>query len=224
MPLDVEYALLLAEVGRLEEAEAKIEPLRQLAAVFGDSEMLSRLGRILKNHADKTWTDDVEPFVRSVPWQYYRKAFACYDEAFRLSDDYFPGINAAALAAILGEEWKEKAEALAKRLQYLCGTIDPPTAAEQRYWLFATEGEAALILGAPESSCRAAEYYHQALAIVNPATQIKWAQSSWDQVCRLWKALGKGLVDPVAQAFEERTAVWRRLKRGPLNNCGRVTR
>lgn len=203
VPLDVEHALLLADLGRLDEAEAKIEPLRQLAAVFGDFEMLSRLGRILKNQADKTWTDDVEPFVRSVPWQYYRKAFACYDEAFRLSDDYFPGINAAALAAILGGEWKEKAEALAKRLQYLCGSIDPPTAAEPRYWLFATEGEAALILGTPESSRRAAEYYRQALAIVNPATQIKWAQSSWDQVCRLWKALGKALVDPVARAFEE---------------------
>lgn len=221
IPLDVELALLLAEVGRLDEADAKIEPLRQLASIFGDFEMLSRLGRVQKNHADKAWTGDVTPLVYSVPWQYYKKAFECYEEAFQLSDDYFPGINAATLAAILGAEWKVKAKSIARRVEHICSAISPPTATEQRYWLFATEGEAALIPGTADSSRRAADYYRQALGLVDPLTQITWAQSSWGQVCRLWMALGAEFVEPVVQVFEECTEIWRRLKRGPLSNCGR---
>jgi tetratricopeptide (TPR) repeat protein len=220
VPLEVEHALLLAEGGRLDDAQNKIEPLRRLAAVFGDFEMLSRLGRILKNQADKSWSTDIERFTGSVPWQFYRQAFVCYDEAFQLSDDYYPGVNAAALAAILGGDWKDRAHTLATRICNICRDLEVPPDAEQRYWLFASEGEASLILGTQESVQEAAHYYERALDIVKPKTQINWAQSSWNQLCRLWKALGREQVDPVARVFVQKPEIWKRLKSGPLNNCG----
>jgi tetratricopeptide (TPR) repeat protein len=221
VPLEVEYALLLAEVGRLDDAQKKIEPLRKLAAVFGDFEMLSRLGRILKNHAEKSWTTDIDRFVGSVQWQFYRQAFVCYEEAFQLCDDYYPGVNAAALAAILGDDWKDRAHTLAVRICNICQNLDVPADSEQRYWLFASEGEASLILGTQQSLEHAAHYYGRALEIVKPETQINWAQSSWNQLCRLWEALGRERVDPVARVFEEKAEIWQRLKPGPLRNCGR---
>ena len=221
VPLAVEHALLLAEVGRLHDAEGRIEPLRTLAGVFGDFEMLSRLGRIFKNYADKTWTADVVPFVNSAPWQYYRRAFTLYDEAFRLSGEYFPGVNAATLAVLLGGEWTNRGRAIAARVCEICQTNDPPADIEQRYWLFASEGEANLVLGTPDSSRRAAGFYRSALELVDPESQINWAQSSWNQLCRLWEALGSSVLEPVLAVFDDYPKVRQRLNRGPLRNCGR---
>src|SRR5207244_2169689 len=60
---------------------------------------------------------------------------------------YWPGINAATIAVVIGQ--REQALRLARSVKAAC-EVELATAAESaagRYWLYATLGEASLILG-----------------------------------------------------------------------------
>jgi class 3 adenylate cyclase len=85
-----------------------------------------------------------------------RRSTAAYGEAYRLTGGYWTGINAATLALISGDEAGAKALAASVRAQCL-RTLEEQVADD--YWLLATLGEAALVLGEQE---RAAEFYDRA--------------------------------------------------------------
>ncbi len=78
-------------------------------------------------------------------------ALGKYQEAYDRFGEYYPGINAATVATVLGQ--RERAQALAREVRALCLALLPQSRAD-RYWTFATLGEAALILGEPEEARR----------------------------------------------------------------------
>jgi hypothetical protein len=215
VPLVAEHALLLAEKGESRRAEALLQPLREDCRLFRDHETLSRLGRAYKDIGDRRWEAHFVPFEQlgQLPArQMYQSALEAYSEAFELTANYFPGINAAAMALLAGQP--DLSQNLAKRVLDACRRLRQRLAADEAVWVFATEGEASLLLGL--DSARA--YYASALDSLDPSNS-KMAQSMYNQLCRLWHALGQQAVEPVIREFEKRE-VWQRMTTGPLGDCG----
>jgi hypothetical protein len=144
-------------------------------------------------------TDDQPQHGRRPSLQMYDKAFDVYAEAYLLTNDWYVGINAATLALLSGRQ--ELAEQYARDVAATCSIkLDHDT--KNRYWLFATEGEAALIL---DDTSSAVAYYGSALNQLTPS-QSGMANSSYQQMVRLWKhfaADGDERVGPVLQMFEQ---------------------
>ena len=102
------------------------------------SDALSLAGRIRKDLAVRT----TDLAVRS---RRLREAFGFYEQAFELSGDTFPGINAASLALLVGEP--DRSRAIAARVRDgVLAELDQP-GRDRDYWLLATLGEAYLLLG-----------------------------------------------------------------------------
>jgi len=73
------------------------------------------------------------------------RAHEAYARAYRLTGGYWTGINAATLAVVTGQ--REPATALAREVRERClERLRQPSSPEERYWILATLGEAALIL------------------------------------------------------------------------------
>jgi hypothetical protein len=216
VPLQQEYALLLADLGRLHEGRQLLDPLRELSRVFGDHETLSRIGGLYKRGGDRRWADaDID--ARVVPESVrsmYGLARAAYEEAFELARHYYPGGNAATLALLLGDTASaaEHARAVIASCRGQAGRIPEG----ERFWVLVSEGEAWLVLGEARG---AASSYRDALESLEPS-QAKMAQTAHDQLCRLWYAVGDPVLDPVLAVFAK-SRVWPHLRPGPLNNCGR---
>lgn len=87
------------------------------------------------------------------------------------------------------------------------------------YWIFVTEGEASLVSGLPDASKLACSFYDHALSLLT-AEQIRMAESSWYQICRLWCLLGAGEVDPVVAIFRNHAELWPYIQAGPMGDCG----
>jgi hypothetical protein len=214
VPLVAEHALLLAEKGEGRRAEAMLRPLREDCRLFHDHETLSRIGRAFKDIGDRMWEADRVPFeeLGQLPArQMYQEALDAYREAFELTGNYFPGINAAAMALLAGQ--RELAQTLARKVLDACGRLQG-LVGKEAIWVFATEGEASLLLGLDSAKA----FYASALDSLDPSNS-KMAQSMYNQLCRLWHALGKPAVDPVIKEFEKRE-VWKRMTAGPLGDCG----
>ena len=81
-----------------------------------------------------------------------------YQQAYKISRDYFPGVNAATLNVLTGNS--EQGRHIAKEIMDLCLAVDTGKARSD-FWLQATLGEACLLLGehgqAVEHYARAAE-------------------------------------------------------------------
>jgi tetratricopeptide (TPR) repeat protein len=203
VPLLLEHALLLAEVGRHGEALRAIEPLEGLCRVFHDEETLSRAGRLCKDMGDRAMADmpvERRQLGRHPARQWYEGAFRRYREAFDIGRDFYPGINAATLALMLGRE--DEARTLAADVLDICGHGDLGAAGtEPRFWLLASQGEASLVLG---REAEAAAFYRQALSALPPGHE-GLAEASRAQVRRLAWALGKPL-DRVMAVFGARRA------------------
>jgi hypothetical protein len=198
IPLIAEAALIEIEFGHLSQAEELLKEFRRKAVEFGDYETLGRIGRLFKDSGDRRWAESPFSFdkFRGTPgWQMYQQAKQVYQEAFEATDDYYTGINAATLALLTHD--LAAAQRDAQRVADLCAAIReiPP---EDRPWVFATEGEAALILGKREA---AIDHYKQALRELLPGDGGK-ADSMYKQLCRLSKALGDDRVGPVLKVFE----------------------
>jgi hypothetical protein len=143
--------------------------------------------------------------------QMYHEAFRPYHEAFRFSDDYFPGINAATLAAILG---RKEAEGLAHSVLDVCRRISVRASGNDRFWIFATEGDANLLLGKSAEAC---DFYRCAVGSLRPG-KANILQSTYNQLCRLYWAFGRKVVEPVLDVLR-RSELWSELKPGPLGDC-----
>ncbi len=121
-------ALALAQMGSAVRAQAILTPLA--AKEPPNRETLSILGRTYKDQ----WCANP---ANKHP---LRQSFDCYNRAFEIEPpDFYPGINAATVAFLLGE--KDKAHALASRVLEIC------QAQPEDYWRDATIAETLVILG-----------------------------------------------------------------------------
>lgn len=129
-------ALALARSGTRHHAARTVDQLLAHADLDARlrSEALSLAGRIAKDR----WVALTEPAARTAAAVQARDR---YRQAYQLSSDYFPGINAATLCVMTGEadeglrlarEVRERCEALAQR--------------ETDHWLCATIAEACVLL------------------------------------------------------------------------------
>jgi class 3 adenylate cyclase len=142
-------ALALARSGATERARVILSRLRE--AGHADEETLGLLARTHKDFADRT-----PPSPERA--EHLRAAYEAYAEAYRLGRGYWPGINAATLALVLG--LTERATTFAREVHEQCTrALDTSRDAGDHYWLLATLGEAALILG---EWTRAEDCYGQA--------------------------------------------------------------
>jgi hypothetical protein len=209
VPLVGQTLLLETEVGNLHAVERVLEGLRAQAREFGDYETLARIGRMYKESGDRRWEEEAgwEGFhATRPPWlQMFDLALDVYAEAFETTGDWYVGINAATLALLTGDA--DRAKVYAQRVAQTCVDLlkkikaDPQAPDDRprkkdRYWLYATEGEAALILNEP------AEHFYQ--AALHELTPGQWgmADSSYKQACRLWKGGLGDRVEPILRMFE----------------------
>ena len=149
--LQQQMALALAQLGSTARAQAILKSLLELEPA--NRETLGLLGRTYKDewHADRENTK-----ARDSALEWYQRAFAIDPP------DYYPGINAAALALLSGD--RQLARQLATTVMKICkDTLQAPRP-DELYWLRATLAEAYLILQQPEEAKKA---YRETASIKN---------------------------------------------------------
>jgi tetratricopeptide (TPR) repeat protein len=178
--------------------------------VFRDEETLSRIGRLCKDLGDRAIEEDPVPISQLAGHparQWYESALQRYRDAFALNAYYYPGVNAATLALLTGD--KRGSRDLARRVLKACRKINLSAMhVEDCFWILATRGEAALLIG---RGTDAAEIYREALGLLRPQ-HLGMAQSAYNQLCRLHWALGK-TTDAAFAVFKKSPF---RLAPGPL--------
>lgn len=143
-------ALALARSGATRRANSI---LRQLHAEGHTDE--ETLGLLARTHKD-LWAQSADVAERG---RQLHQAYEVYLEAYKLTGGYWTGINAATMALLLGQT--EQAAALAREVRESCLRELEKTleTGGTNYWLLATLGEAALILG---EWTEASDWYAQA--------------------------------------------------------------
>ena len=131
-------AMALADSGAAQAANTVLQ--RLVNQGNDDEETLSLLGRTYK----QLWYESSDPKQRR---RCLAATFASYSKCYALSQGYYPGINAATAAALLGEMDTARRLAAAVRADCLQRFHALP-ADEGAYYLVATLGEACLILDA----------------------------------------------------------------------------
>jgi hypothetical protein len=219
--LNQELALCLAASGQEEhkaEAEREVASVAKLAIVFRDFETLCRLGRVFKDRGDAEYNADHggkftyrEMLDKNLPaYQHYTVSFRHYNTAYEVSQNYYPAINAATMALLIGDT--ERQQTLAEAVLRICSHIE--LEGQESIWVLASEGEASLLLGDTESAVR---FYRSALnKTLSNETGI--IQSMYHQLCRLHWALGKDVVEPVVELFESNGRL-ESIKPGPFGDC-----
>jgi class 3 adenylate cyclase/tetratricopeptide (TPR) repeat protein len=145
--LQQQMALALAQLGSTARAQAILKSL--LEQEPENRETLGLLGRTYKDE----WSAD--PANNKA----CDSALAWYQRAFEIEpSDYYPGINASALA-LLSDDHK-RAGCLATEVVAICENKLKAPNPEELYWLQVTLAEALLILQRPEEAKRA--YRHAA--------------------------------------------------------------
>jgi len=146
-------ALALARSGATQRANRVLQELAGEGHV--DEETLGMLARTHKDLAEQA--ADPEERQRQL-----RLACDGYGRAYEASGGYWTGINAATMATLLGETDRGQAWAREVREQCLQELEKTLAADEDPYWLYATLGEAALVL---ETYDEAETWYGQAAAV-----------------------------------------------------------
>lgn len=120
-----------------------------------DEETIGLLARTYK----EIWEQEKDSDHRT---GHLKKAFETYSLAFELNHGYWSGINAATTALLLGKQ--DQAINIAKKVREICKDKIKEDDGDdsERYWLIATLGECALILG---ESSEAEDLYAQASSI-----------------------------------------------------------
>ena len=109
-----------------------------------DEETLGLFARTSKD----LWSQSGNSEART---QHLRNAYIDYADAYKSTDGYWTGINAAALAFLANDD---SADALARRVRDQCRSeIDAlPADVAAGYWPLATLGEVELLLGNAEAA------------------------------------------------------------------------
>jgi tetratricopeptide (TPR) repeat protein len=216
VPFLREYALLLAAVGEHQRARDLVEPLRLLAREFGDYEILCRIARTYRDEGNKQWDENTVAVdrIREHPTcQWYETALELYEEAFDISEHYYPGVCTAQLAASLGA--LQQAREVADLVLRICDRFSlDHLAVSQQFWVLDSRAIALLITG---DTPQAVRLYRDALKLV-PSEKAGPVQISYDGICRLYWALGEDVVRAVADVFWQSQFS---LKPGPMGDCGR---
>jgi len=139
--------LALARSGASERANCILEQLRTEKHI--DEETLGMLARTYKDMAARSQSPGAAQ-------NFLRRAAEIYADAYQLKGGYWTGINAATTALLIGKT--RRAVSLAKQVNVAC-LRRLRRARADHYWLFATLGEAALIL---RDWSQAANWYRQA--------------------------------------------------------------
>ena len=185
VPLIAEGALFEIECGRSWLAEPLLEKLFATAKEFGDFETLGRFGRLFKDAGDRSWENsgcEFAELAKTTAAQMYAKALKVYEEAFNATKDYYVGINAATLALLTCDV--QKSARYAQQVAEICRQMtDIPRG--DRFWVFATEGEASLLLNDADA---AVQFYRDAIAELTPG-KAGLANSTYRQLCRLSRAV-----------------------------------
>ncbi|NEQ77956.1 MAG: DUF4071 domain-containing protein [Okeania sp. SIO2C9] len=144
-------ALSLARSGATQRANNLL--LELVNSGKNDEETLSLLAR---THKD-LWQQASSPEENT---EQIALAAQRYQQAYQMSKDYYPGINAATMTMLMGDA--ETAKAIATEVREKCLAELPPVSqrSENNYWLLATLGETALILG---ENSEAEDWYGQAM-------------------------------------------------------------
>ncbi len=152
-------ALALARSGNPTRADAFVKELlaRPGLPVQLRSDALSLAGRVRKDAGTRT----PDPAARTA---LFRKALAYYRQAYDLSKDTFPCINAATLALLAQQPSVARPLAEHVRDSVLDDLNNPGK--DRDYWLLATLGEAYLLLG---DFTAAKERYTQAVQLAREA-------------------------------------------------------
>jgi len=142
--------LALARSGATQRANRILEQLRGENHV--NEETLGMLARTYKDRAGRAANSrEAQKFLRL--------AAETYGQAHQLKGGYWTGINAATTALLIGQ--KDHAAKLARDVRTSC-LAELQRAFGDKYWLFATLGEAALIL---REWSQAKDWYAQAAEI-----------------------------------------------------------
>ena len=156
-------ALALARIGETRRACRELEALA--GEPHDDIHLIDEtLGILARTYKDLGFQYRATNPARAR--KYWKRSFRYYNSAYAKSGSHYTGINAAALALLLGAS--RTAQSLAQRVLSDClewwKTIETGEGSpgDDLYWLAATMGEAALILGENEAATR---WYHEANAI-----------------------------------------------------------
>ncbi len=151
--------LALARSGATRRANAVLQALADEGVSDGET-----LGLLARTHKDigLSARDPRDKLVHlTAAFRIYDKAYRESLERGRLDDAYYTGINAATLALLLNDD--VRARRLASEVRTLClRELEEQVSDDAAYWLKATLGEAALILG-DQSAARTA--YEQAASL-----------------------------------------------------------
>ncbi len=220
VPLLQEYALMLAGTNQDKNALDLLKPLQDLCGVFRDFETLSRIGRTYKDLGDealKARHVEFSELSGHPAAQFYRTACIRYKEAVELAKPdqrFYPGVNAATMAFLAGEE---DAGRLAQDVLDNCRHLDfGAISGDDHFWILVSEGEASLLV---KNAKVAADFYAGALSRLNDDQSAGMVQSAYDQLSRLWWALGEEVVGKVVRVFEQHPT-WPELDPGPLGDRG----
>jgi class 3 adenylate cyclase/tetratricopeptide (TPR) repeat protein len=144
-------ALALARTGASQQANRQLRAL--VDEGHADEETVGMLARTYKD----LWSKTHDPDVRR---QHLERALHWYGEAHRRSGGYWSGINAATMALLLGR--RDEARDLARKVRDACLTLRAEANGKDDYWLLATLGEAALLIG---DTGAAQDWYRQAVSL-----------------------------------------------------------
>ena len=144
--------LALARSGDLGQANLLLTRLADEGSA--DTETLGMLARTHKDLAADMTDASHREFHLAAAFRLYHQAYAAARGAGNSADAYYPGINAATLAVLRGD--MVAARQIAGEVRDICVGLSARSGAAGDYWLSATLGEAALILG---DSAAATRYY-----------------------------------------------------------------
>ena len=144
-------ALALARSGATHRANSMV--LQLLESGHHDEETISLLAR---THKD-LWLQATEPQEKK---KQLEKAAQRYKEAYQLTDSYYPGINAATMAMLMGNKKQACTFAQEVRDQCISKLQTRNQGSGDDYWLLATLGETALIL---QQFSEAQQWYAEAV-------------------------------------------------------------
>jgi class 3 adenylate cyclase len=138
-------ALALLNCGNTTRAEDFVRELLARSDLSKQvrSDVLSLAGRIPKDRANRTRDPNDRVELRRLALDFYR-------QAYELSGDTFPGINAASLALLCGEP--ELSLDLAGKVRDDVRKELEKDDKKDDYWLHATLGEASVLLGDPTAA------------------------------------------------------------------------
>jgi class 3 adenylate cyclase len=181
--------LALARSGDVERAN---QLLSDLAAEGGaDAETLGMLARTHKDLALKTTNAARRAVHLQSAFGIYYQAYQAARKGAAASDAWYTGINAATIAVLQGNF--DAARRIAGDVRDLCALALRNPSATNDYWLEATLGEAALILG--DDSDSAAHYARAATLATGSFGNLASTRRQVD-------LLGKFVPGPIEKIFE----------------------